>query len=587
MKKTGYISCMILFAATAFSEVIYSNDFSEVAGTEAKETVPDTIIDTFVDASTVTLVTDGAGNLYSTDVSGNNVNYRFRLDPTPLNQDPSLSGVKYTVKMRVPSSAEWVGLGYHEVNKNGLLTSGANSGPWLQIGRTYITVRGGHSTDGTQEQFVNTFESGSTNTIEFTYHFDNTIDLAVNGGAVTNGMPIEHINEGGSTATNPVIGWLQAQFRQQDTIVNGGAFIDDLVVETIGYQPPLVGDVLYEDDFSGAAGTLAKDSVPEASPTGFFAKDYFMLLNGDGAMYETNNVSSAGFRFKLGTSPLSSDNSIEAVKMTAFIRTPTNDWIGIGFAENDQNGLLSSTANTGPWLQLNPTSVRLRGGHSTTGTDLLYNDPYAAGEEAVVELTYYPKTQTADLSVENSVLATNVSLVHVDESGVTNSPVLQWFSAQFRFQPEASEGGALLKHLRIETIEATEIFWFADWADDYELSGDDALRSADPDEDGMDNLLEYALGGNPGTNDAATVQPTAEMDNDNIIYVYQRRTDAATRGLDYGVILNDDLASGSWTNIGTSAEVNTGAGPSGFESVTNSIAATNLAGFVSLEVSED
>lgn len=45
---------------------------------------------------------------------------------------------------------------------------------------------------------------------------------------------------------------------------------------------------------------------------------------------------------------------------------------------------------------------------------------------------------------------------------------------------------------------------YADWIASYSLSGADALETADPDNDGLPNLIEYALAGfNPTSNDVS------------------------------------------------------------------------------------
>jgi hypothetical protein len=152
--------------------------------------------------------------------------------------------------------------------------------------------------------------------------------------------------------------------------------------------------------------------------------------------------------------------------------------------------------------------------------------------------------------------------------------------------------GVLYDNLSLLPIYAMAENSYAQWAIDNSLIGDDALSSADPDVDGMDNLLEYALGGNPSTNDAAAKLPVFGIQNVGgtnwFGYVYTRRLDAAARGLDYGVIVNDsDLVLGSWTNIGTSAEFSAGPIDADFESVTNVLSTTESKKFVSLEVIEN
>jgi hypothetical protein len=52
------------------------------------------------------------------------------------------------------------------------------------------------------------------------------------------------------------------------------------------------------------------------------------------------------------------------------------------------------------------------------------------------------------------------------------------------------------------------VLTYETWAADNNLTGGDALRTADLEPDGIENLLEYVLGGNPTTDDAAAILPT-------------------------------------------------------------------------------
>jgi hypothetical protein len=65
----------------------------------------------------------------------------------------------------------------------------------------------------------------------------------------------------------------------------------------------------------------------------------------------------------------------------------------------------------------------------------------------------------------------------------------------------------------------------------------------------MDNLLEYALGGNPTNNDAAAVLPVSSSDGNWFYHIHQERTDDSA--LSYTVKLKDDLVNDpSWDTNG-------------------------------------
>lgn len=125
---------------------------------------------------------------------------------------------------------------------------------------------------------------------------------------------------------------------------------------------------------------------------------------------------------------------------------------------------------------------------------------------------------------------------------------------------------------------------FEGWIGEYSVGSQTNLLD-DFDGDGMNNLTEYALGGNPETADAGSVLPLAvvDLDNDLFIYVYDRRTDAADRGLTYTVKTDIDLSANAWTTNGVT-ETGVGASDAGFESVTNTVSADLDAKFLRLQV---
>lgn len=118
-------------------------------------------------------------------------------------------------------------------------------------------------------------------------------------------------------------------------------------------------------------------------------------------------------------------------------------------------------------------------------------------------------------------------------------------------------------------------YWAEGWGVDIGAITDDY------EQDGMDNLLEYALGGNPTNDDASTVMPTASAGNDGwFYYVHNERTDDDS--LSYTVKLKDNLVYGEWTTTGVvfhgeSADIDS------FKSVTNRTD-VNSAEFLRLEV---
>ncbi|MDF7822657.1 Ig-like domain-containing protein [Pontiellaceae bacterium B12227] len=114
---------------------------------------------------------------------------------------------------------------------------------------------------------------------------------------------------------------------------------------------------------------------------------------------------------------------------------------------------------------------------------------------------------------------------------------------------------------------------YEDWVADQGLTNGVAAYDDDPDEDNMDNLLEYALGGNALSDDAATFLPGYEVLADGstnyLNYVYRRRTDFVARGLTYEVGSTLNLTLEPATNA--TEQLTPGAIDATFESVTNRV----------------
>ena len=152
-----------------------------------------------------------------------------------------------------------------------------------------------------------------------------------------------------------------------------------------------------------------------------------------------------------------------------------------------------------------------------------------------------------------------------------------------------NENHLIITNLLVEITGAAGIDTnnFAYWAEDMGLTEgvndglyDDAEAGGG---DGVNNLLEYALGGDPLVDDAASILPVESVDATYLNYDYSRRTDAAARGLTYDVDSTLNLVIGPMTNDTEEAgSVDVGGG---FESVTNRVpTATEDTQFMGLEV---
>lgn len=102
----------------------------------------------------------------------------------------------------------------------------------------------------------------------------------------------------------------------------------------------------------------------------------------------------------------------------------------------------------------------------------------------------------------------------------------------------------------------------------------DTSMTADPDGDGFSNLAEYALYGDPSDagiqGQGATIAVAADGGTNWFYYVHYERTDKVDAGLSYTPEVGTDLVNTNWSGSGITA-VGSGAGPAGFNAVTNRV----------------
>ena len=83
------------------------------------------------------------------------------------------------------------------------------------------------------------------------------------------------------------------------------------------------------------------------------------------------------------------------------------------------------------------------------------------------------------------------------------------------------------------------------------MSGVNATRTANPDGDGFNNLLEYALRTNPTQSNAAPYILSRE--GGNLVFTYTRPSVATD--LVYSVEWSESLSGGNWSTAGISQQI--------------------------------
>jgi len=215
-----------------------------------------------------------------------------------------------------------------------------------------------------------------------------------------------------------------------------------------------------------------------------------------------------------------------------------------------------------------------------------------APAQTVFEITY--STSPPTYVMENGASVTNNRSAVGHENGVAASTLLNRFGS-FAAKIDGS-GSTLTLEISMSsgvsgpaygmdnlTLYGLKIGGYDAWISGYGLSGADAEPDADPGGDGINNLLKFALGGDP-TRARSIIFPRLGKppDERGLEYIYSRRRDAAARGLTYTVNVATHLVSAAW---GTNGITESGAGivDAEFEVVTNRLNIGD-AGFVQLRI---
>lgn len=117
------------------------------------------------------------------------------------------------------------------------------------------------------------------------------------------------------------------------------------------------------------------------------------------------------------------------------------------------------------------------------------------------------------------------------------------------------------------------------WAATYGVG----TETENPDNDALDNLAEYAMGGNPTNGADVGLVPVLAKGVGEMIYVHAVRTDDSS--LSYYLETNSDLVYGTWTNSGYTV-LGTDVTGSTFDFVSNSVPTTAPKTFIRLRIAK-
>lgn len=250
-------------------------------------------------------------------------------------------------------------------------------------------------------------------------------------------------------------------------------------------------------------------------------------------------------------------------------------------------------------------------GLSSPWACMIYYGTGAGQQSIAIDANHYPALNPYDKSVEHEFRFTSTpgeggtnsfelfidgveitdGLTAYNGSDIAPDSMPYYFNgSQLRIgivgiMPTDKNAGALYDDVYVKVFPKLT---YEQWvADDTGLTvGVNDARTDNPDSDSMDNLLEYALGGDPLVNDDATILPVLQFPNATTLeYIYRRRNDAIIRSLTYDLQAKGDLVIDPWASTGGAFESGTNTINAEFDMITNSTDITTTTGlFLNLEV---
>lgn len=350
------------------------------------------------------------------------------------------------------------------------------------------------------------------------------------------------------------------------------SILTDAEITAIYTYQPSDAEVLYQDTFDGdglAANTGVGGGAGYLDPTG----ESIWQDDGDASWAPTGGSggnrgllhSLNGFAlsegFKMTVQYTVAASSVERFSIGMMGNNPVDSW------SSNNNWLSDNRGHYGIGLNvfgdgIGPSSLTFADGASIT---VLSSKQTLSAGTHTLELTV-TTNDTFSYSIDGAPATTGEI---VAGAGVFDLTQLYYFAAYAQDDvPARSIQSVTIE--RLETLPEADLF--VEWLNLYPGLGSATNYTDDVEPDGLNNLAEYALGGNPTNHDASVVMPRSALSavggTNWLCMVYSRRADAAARGLTYTVLHGTNLVTGlTHTNhvVGVSSVTN------GFESVTNQV----------------
>jgi hypothetical protein len=338
------------------------------------------------------------------------------------------------------------------------------------------------------------------------------------------------------TTTRYLVGIQNENLDRGLTVAANSTAITDLMAVRI--FPPLEDSLLTLSATSGMTmTTLTSDITMTCDPTGFPFGDYYGLLH-----VTSNDPDTPIIVVDL---EIEGGDEISEIELTGNENPIPFQTTTPKIGNDTKFGLLASSA---PAQTKTFTIANAGGGDLTLGTLTLTGSDFTLTQPALTVLGAGVST-TFTVTFPTGLAAgtyTSIMTVPSDDANEANSPFV---------------------------VEATKMTPIEGWR--LENFGEISNTSpgnneGDPDGDGVNNLSEYALGGNPNLGDAADILPTYTQDTNGRVQIHFKR-DPAKTDLTYTVLASSSLKALTWDDIASSVSgAATAATPGGAFSVAES-----------------
>ncbi|MEA2068508.1 MAG: hypothetical protein U9P12_04845 [Verrucomicrobiota bacterium] len=504
------------------------------------------------------------------DTSGDRLAMQLRRQPSPNADSYILSMVDQIGTSSFPSSDSFgeEALGF---DTNAVLS--ASDSLWLGF-----TIRRGATTnDWTATGVVSNLTDG-TEVISFSEAFDTT-EAFFNDGSLY--ALIGSVAAEDSTKTlNRVVDRFVASAGDAPVVAEQPTMVEFSAAQ--GYVPgDVVGQLGY---WSGHAGENLVDATTNHLVLSSSATDTFRQATYSYPLLTTNDQIEVGgtFHFSLSTNgtPTQTTMMVFALKE------------GLATGDDNLRVVLNRAETNAPMFSLgfneNSGDFSFTNNGNFVDTELGFGVGDDLSDELKMSLIAYPGTETnnwsAYLVLSNLTAGTEVDSLSVPAGSFTVSE--EWNSAVALYGNINSawlEADTLTSNRQVENFYVDALAFgsaYEKWAVENGVGGMDE----DADGDGLNNLGEYGLGGDPKDPNDTGIKYTA-VNGGDFEFMHAMLTDSES-GIEYIVEVNDmgNLVFGSWTNTGIT--ITSGTLDDDFDMVTNSIPVSGDREFIRLRINE-